>query len=151
MEIKHTTRLILLSLFVAWCFDQLFWRKAPGISFFIFVVLCLAGGALVTWWESFKPAKASLWLLLPVLFFATVTFIRQEPFTTAISIVIVLGAMVVMALTWGGGKWLGYSLSDYVMGGLRLAGSALARPIGTLFRKAPLPPTSLGEFFNIWR
>lgn len=142
MEIKHTTRLILLSVLVAWCFDQLFWQKAPGISFFIFVVLCLVGGVMITWWEGFKPARASLWLLLPVLFFAAVTFIRQEPFTTAISIVIVLGAMVVLALTWRGGQWLRYSLSDYVMGGLRLAGSALARPIGTLFRKAPLPSTS---------
>ena len=139
MEIKHTTRLILLSLFVAWCFDQLFWQKAPGISFFLFVVLCLAGGALITWWEGFRPARTSLWLLLPVLFFAAVTFIRQEPFTNAVSIVIVLGAMVVLALTWRGGQWLRYSLSDYIMGGLRLSGSALARPTGILFRKAPLP------------
>ena len=142
MEIKHTTRLIVLSLFVAWCFDQLFWKKAPGISFFIFVVLCLAGGALITWWEGYKPAKTSLWLLLPVLFFAAVTFIRQEPFTDAASIVIVLGAMVVLALTWRGGQWLRYSLSDYVMGGLRLSGSALGRPAGILFRKAPAPTAS---------
>jgi hypothetical protein len=145
MEIKHTTRLILLSLFVAWCFDQLFWQKAPGISFSIFVGLCLAGGALVTWWEGFKPAKTSLWLLLPVLFFAVVTFIRQEPFTTFISMVVVLGAMVVLALTWRGGQWLRYSLSDYVIGGLRLSGSALARPIGVLFRKASPPSPSEGE------
>jgi hypothetical protein len=143
MELKHSTRLIVLSLFVAWCFDQLFWKKAPGISFFIFVVLCLVGGGLITWWEGFKPAKTSLWLLLPVLFFAAVTFIRQEPFTTAVSIVIVLGAMVVLALTWRGGQWLRYSLSDYVMGGLRLSGSALARPTGVLFRKAA--PVSAGE------
>ena len=144
MEIKHTTRLILLSLFVAWCFDQLFWQKAPGISFFLFVVLCLVGGALITWWEDFKPAKTSLWLLLPVLFFAGVTFVRMEPFTNAVSIVIVLGAMVVLALTWRGGQWLRYSLSDYVMGGLRLSGSALARPTGVLFRKAPQPSNSEG-------
>ena len=142
MEIKHTTRLILLSVFVAWCFDQLFWQKAPGISFFIFVGLCLVGGALVTWWEGFKPAKTSLWMLPPVLFFAAVTFLRQEPFTNFISIVVVLGAMVVLALTWRGGRWLRYSLSDYVMGGLRLSGSALARPIGVLFRKATPPSNS---------
>ncbi len=135
MEIKHTTRLILVSIFVAWCFDQLFWRKPPGISFFIFVVLCLVGGALIGWWERLKPAHSSLWLVLPVLFFAAVTFIRQEPFTNAVSVLIVLGAMALLALTWRGGQWLRYSLSDYVMGGLRLAGSALARPTGVLFKK----------------
>jgi hypothetical protein len=129
---------------VAWCFDQLFWKKAPGISFFIFVVLCLVGGGLITWWEGFKPAKTAVWLLLPVLFFAAVTFIRQEPFTTAVSIVMVLGAMVVLALTWRGGQWLRYSLSDYVMGGLRLSGSALARPTGVLFKKASPPPSGEG-------
>ena len=144
MELKHSTRLILLSVCVAWCFDQLFWKKAPGISFFIFVVLCLVGGGLITWWEGFKPAKTSLWLLLPVLFFAAVTFIRQEPFTTAVSIMMVLGAMVVLALTWRGGQWLRYSLSDYVMGGLRLSGSALARPTGVLFKKAAPPPAVEG-------
>ncbi len=141
MELKHTTRLILLSVCVAWCFDQLFWQKAPGISFFIFVVLCLVGGGLITWWEGFKAAATSLWLLLPVLFFAAVTFIRQEPFTTAVSVVMVLGAMVVLALTWRGGQWLRYSLSDYVMGGLRLSGSALARPTGVLFKKTAPPPS----------
>jgi hypothetical protein len=139
MELKHSTRLIVLSLFVAWCFDQLFWKKAPGISFFIFVVLCLVGGGLITWWEGIKPAKTALWLLLPVLFFAAVTFIRQEPFTTAVSVVMVLGAMVVLALSWRGGQWLRYSLSDYVMGGLRLSGSALARPTGVLFKKTAPP------------
>jgi len=142
MELKHSTRLIVLSVLVAWCFDQLFWKKAPGISFFIFVALCLVGGGLITWWEGFRPAKTAVWLLLPVLFFAVITFIRQEPFTTAVSIVIVLGAMVVLALTWRGGQWLRYSLSDYFMGGLHLAGSALARPTGVLFKKAAPPLAS---------
>jgi hypothetical protein len=135
MPLKYTTRLILTALFIAWCFDQLFWKKAPGISFFVFVVLCLLGGALLTWWEKRRPVPASLVLLAPVLFFATVTFVRQEPFTIFISLSITLTAMMVLALTWLGGKWLKYSMSDYLVGFLRLAGSALARPVGVLFRK----------------
>lgn len=135
MPIKHTTRLSLLALFAAWCFDQLFWKKEPGINFLLFVLICLAAGALLTWWEKRRPAPASLILLAPVLFFAAVTFIRQEPFTTFISIAITLTAMAVLALTWLGGKWLDYSLSDYFLGFLRLSGSALARPVGVLFRK----------------
>ena len=126
--IRHSTRLALVSLAVAWGFDQLFWRHSMGISFFIFVLLCLLGGALITWWEGLRPAWRSLILLAPALFFAAMTFIREEPFTLGLSFLLALASLGVLALTWLGGQWPWYSLSDYVMGFLRLASSALARP-----------------------
>ena len=132
MTVKHATRILLFSLLVAWCFDQLFWQKPPGINFFIFVVLCLLAGALITWWEGEKPAGVSLLIVPVVLYFAAVTFLRQEPFTQALSVVLVLGALMVLVITWLGGKWLNYSLSDYFMGVIHLMGSALARPVSIL-------------------
>jgi hypothetical protein len=133
LSIKHVTRLSLVALAVALSFDLLFWRRNPGISFLVFVILCLAGGALVTWWEGFRPARSSLLLLVPILFFSTITFVRIEPATLFTSFLLVLTCMSVLALTWRGGKWTLYSLSDYVMGFLRLAGSALARPVLLFF------------------
>jgi len=132
MTVKHATHISLLSLLVAWCFDQLFWQKPPGVSFFIFVVLCLLAGALITRWEGLRPAGASLLILPVVLFFAAVTFLRQEPFTLALGVLLVMGALMVLAVTWLGGKWLRYSLSDYFMGFIHLMGSALARPVSIL-------------------
>ena len=136
MTVKHATRISLLSLLVAWGFDQLFWQKPLGVSFFIFVVLCLLAGALITRWESLRPAVASLLILPVVLFFAVVTFLRQEPFTQVLSVLLVMGALMVLAITWLGGKWLRYSLSDYFMGFIYLMGSALARPVSILFGRA---------------
>ncbi len=138
--IKHVTRLSLISLAVAWGFDLLFWGKAPGISFFIFVILVLLAGALVTWWEGFKPALSSLVLLVPVFFFGAITFIRSEPFTFFVSFLLVLSCLAILTMTWRGGKWMHYGLVDYFMGTFRLAGSALSRPV-LMFIKRRLPVT----------
>ena len=132
MTVKHATRILLISLVVAWLFDQLFWQKPIGVNFFIFVALCLLAGALITREEGEKPAGASLLIVPVVLYFATVTFLRQEPFTLALSVMLVLGALMVLVITWLGGKWLNYSLSDYFMGVIHLMGSALARPVSIL-------------------
>ena len=132
MTVKHATRILLLSLLVAWCFDQLFWQKPIGINFFIFVALCLLAGALITRGEGERPAGTSLLIVPVVLYFAAVTFLRQEPFTQALSVVLVMGALMVLVITWLGGKWLNYSLSDYFMGVIHLMGSALARPVSIL-------------------
>jgi hypothetical protein len=41
---KNLSRFWLVVLALAWGFDFLFWKKTPGISFPIFVILSLAGG-----------------------------------------------------------------------------------------------------------
>jgi hypothetical protein len=136
MELKYITRIGWTALVVAWFFDFLFWQKTPGISFFIFVVICLAAGGLLSWWEGVRPAKISLLLALPALGFAAMTFMRQEPFTIFVNFVLALGCLTLMVLTWLGGKWLNYSLSDYVVGFFRLAISALSRGTRLFYRPA---------------
>ena len=144
--IKHTSRLIVLSLGIAVAFDQLFWKKNPGLSFLVFVILCLLGGILLSVWEKRRPANTSLLLLAPILFFASVLAFRREPFTAALSLLLTLGAMMLLALTWQGGQWWRYSLSDTFVGFFRLAGSALARPIASLgARSVPLEPEAEGQ------
>jgi hypothetical protein len=136
MEIKHSTRIAWSALIVAWIFDFLFWSKIPGISFFIFVVICLAAGALLTWWEGLRPAKTSLVLAVPALYFAAITFVRQEPFTRFVNLVLALGCLTLMVLTWRGGKWLNYSLSDYVLGAFKLLISSISGGVRIFYRNA---------------
>jgi len=125
----HSTRLWLTALFVAWAFDFLFWEKAPGISFAIFMALCLGGGFFLAWRERIWPALCSLWLLLPLGFFAVMTFVRAEPFTTFVNYLFTLVLMAMLAHTFRGGHWLAYSLSDYAQGLVRLSTNALIRPL----------------------
>jgi hypothetical protein len=136
MELKHITHIGWTALVVAWFFDFLFWQKAPGISFFIFVLICLAAGGLLSWWEGVHPAKNSLLLAIPALYFAAMTFIRLEPFTRFVNFALALGCLTLMVLSWRGGKWLNYSLSDYVVGSFRLVISALSRGAMVFYRKA---------------
>ncbi len=150
MPLKHLTRLGLTAFFLAWCFDQLFWQKLPGISFFIFIALCLSAGVMLTLGERIKPAPASLLLLAPVLFLAAMTFLRQEAFTLAVDYALALAGMALLAVTWLGGRWWQYSLSDYLINSLRLLGGVLARPVQAWFPGAPVPgsppPASPGFF-----
>jgi len=128
MQLKHVTRLGFSAFFLAWCFDQLFWQKAPGISFFIFVLLCLGAGIALTWGEKLRPAVNSLLLVIPILFFAGMTFLRQEPFTLLVDYGLALGCMLLLSLTWLGGRWWRYSLSDYIANALRWVGDVLVKP-----------------------
>jgi hypothetical protein len=123
--LKHAKWIGLTALGVAWVFDFLFWKKQPGVSFAIFVILCLAAGLSLALGEGRRPSLASLALILPTIFFAVMSFIRAEPFTLAFSYLLALGLMALTALTFLGGRWFLYSIPDYVSGFFKLAGSAL--------------------------
>ncbi len=81
MSRDQSLRLGITAIVVGWCFDLLFWGKAPGISFFIYVALCLGAGVFLTWKEKTSFKTASLALFAPALFFAWMTFVRLEHFT----------------------------------------------------------------------
>ena len=129
---KRTNVLWITGLVLGWFFDFLFWKANAGINFAIYVLLCLAGGFLVLRLNGLRPSWKALVMIIPILFFAPMTFIRQEPLSLFLSVVATLGAMGVLAVTFLGGRWAEYSLSDYVVNAFRLAGSMIARPI--LFR-----------------
>ena len=73
--------LLPVALLLGLCFDLLFWGKTPGISFFIFVILCLVSGFFLIKADHLRPAKASWLLIIPILFLAVMSFIRKEPLT----------------------------------------------------------------------
>jgi hypothetical protein len=126
----NSNRLWIVAIALGWLFDFLFWEHEPGINFAIYVVFCLAGGAYILLGvEKTKPARDSLWLLIPILFFATVTFVRAEPMTTFLSHFLTLFLLGVFAITFVGGRWVWYGLWDYVTGLLRLGGNMLVKPL----------------------
>ncbi len=130
--LKNPSRVLWTSLVVAWFFDFLFWDKSPGISFAIFVGIALLAGLILARGEKTPLAWKSGWLLVPIVFFAVGTFLRREPFTTFTNYLLALVLMGVFAHTFRGGRWLNYSLSDYVAALFYLALSALAKPIQVL-------------------
>ncbi len=126
---KRNNLLWITALLLGWSFDFLFWKHAQGLNFAIYVVLCLAGGFLVLGRNGLKPARRSLLLLIPILFFTFATLIRQEQLSQFLSFIISLGMMSLLAVTYLGGGWPWYNLPDYVARFAGLAGSLLARPL----------------------
>ena len=139
---KRTNILWITALLLGWFFDFLFWKQPLGLNFAIYVLLCLAGGLLVLRRNELRPAWKSLLLLIPILLFAFISFLRQEPLSLFLAVVVTLGSMGLLAVSFLGGRWPFYSLTDYVVQSFRLAGSLLARPILFLVetRQAGVPP-----------
>jgi hypothetical protein len=129
VRMKRTNILWITALVLGWLFDFLFWKHAPGINFAIYVVLCLTGGFLVLMLNGIRPLWKSLILLVPILFFAAMTFIRQEQMSLFLAYAFTLGLMALLTQSYLGGRWLKYSLSDYVTNFFKMLGSAIARPI----------------------
>ena len=115
---------------LGWFFDFLFWKKAPGINFAIYVLLCLGTGYLLLYADGHKPARRTLWLLLPIALSTLITFVRLESMTVFLATATTLTLMIVYTLTYTGGRWLRYSLSDYGAGLFRLLGSMISSPLG---------------------
>jgi hypothetical protein len=126
---KRTYILWIVALVLGWLFDFLFWKHAQGINFAIYAIMCLGGGLLVLGLNGLKPSWKSLLLLVPILFFTIMTFIRQEPLSIFLAFSFTLALMGVLTATYLGGRWLWYSLSDYVVNYVKLAGSMIARPV----------------------
>jgi len=127
---SNPNRFLWTVLALGWAFDFLFWKKAPGVNFVIYVVLCLAAGILLLRADGYHPTRNTLLLLPLIAFFAVATFIRLEPMTVFLSIVLTLFLMGLFAMSYLGGRWPQYSLLDYLSGYLKLAGSMIARPFG---------------------
>jgi hypothetical protein len=141
---KRPNVLWITALVLGWCFDFLFWKHAPGISFAIYVALCLAGGFLVLTREGIRPGWQALLLLLPIGFFAAMTFVRQESLSQFLAYGFTLGLMGVLVVSYLGGRWPWYGLFDYLANFFKLAGSMLARGLSFLLENRK-PAAAEGE------
>ena len=124
---NRSKRIWIVALVLGWLFDLLFWKHSPGINFFIYVILCLAGGFLVLRMDGIKPATRSWILVIPILFFAVITFLRQETLSLFLAFVFCLYLMGVLVATYTGGRWSSFGLADHLVAFFRLAGGVLTK------------------------
>ena len=129
---KHPTRFAVIVLLLGWLFDFLFWGQSAGVNFAIFIALALSGGFGLLIANHQKPALKSLALIAPLLFFACVTFLRQEPLTAFLAYTFALFSLGVLAVTYLGGRWMQYSLLDYFLKLAQLVGNLLGLPANFL-------------------
>ena len=143
---SNPTRFLWTVIALGWAFDFLFWKKAPGINFALYVVLCVLVGFTLLRADGHRPTRNTLLLLPLIAAFAIMTFMRQEPMTIALSVGFTLFLMGLFAISFLGGRWLSYNVLDYLKGFLHLLGSMIARPLG--FSAEVKRETSLKEEQN---
>ncbi|MGH2812384.1 MAG: DUF4153 domain-containing protein [Actinomycetota bacterium] len=128
-EAKPTTTDIVwpVALVAAWSFDFLFWDKAPGISFPIFVLIILGCGYVVARSTSARISSSAKWLLLPVALFSLGSTLRAEPLTMVLDYLVTLALLGLAADTFAGGRWLRYRLPDYIVAFLHVGVAGIVR------------------------
>lgn len=127
---KQPYRLLIIVLLLGWAFDFLFWKKSAGVNFSIFTGLCLLGGLSWLLLGKLRPAAGSLWLFLPIPFFAVMTFVRQEPLTVFLAYTFTIISLGLLTVTYLGGRWMHYGLADLFKKSVLLIGSMIARVPG---------------------
>jgi hypothetical protein len=125
----NPNKLWIVAFALGWLVDFLFWKKSPGVNFAIFAFTCLLAAFYLLLSDGLRPRPASLILILPFGFFAAATCIRAEPMTVFLAVTFTLLTMTMLALTYLGGRWYLYTLTDYLAKSLQLFGSMIARPI----------------------
>lgn len=144
----HPQRFWLVAFFVAWSADFLFWGKAPGISFLIFIVLMLLGGYLLARWENKRPARLSLVLSGLVLALAAVIMLRSEPFTRFINGFMALACLGLLVRTFRTGGWIHLRIRDYVIIALELVFAGLGRAVSLPLAPPDRPGGARGFLFR---
>ena len=126
---KHPYRLVLTVLILGYISDYLFWKQGIGINFAIFAVLTLLAGFGLLYFSGDKPAKMSMLLLIPFVFFAIMSFCRREPLTQFLTYTSCLFAIGILAVSYTGGQWIRYNLLDYIEKASLLVASLVVRPV----------------------
>lgn len=122
-------RIGFVSIALGWFWDFLFWDRTPGISFAIYIALCILAGLFLLYSNKQKPSLKIMGLLIPIVVFSGFTFIRQEPFSLLLSIGCSLLLLQIMAMSLFQADWLSYGFVDYLIGIIRFWQSVIVHPI----------------------
>ncbi len=120
--------LLPVSIIIGVIFDLLFWEKAPGISFPIFVLLCIISGFYLIKAAGKKPANINYLLAAVAIVFSLMTFARREPFTIFLGFSITLLSMALLAASYISGRWIKFNLIEHIASFFHLAGGMIALP-----------------------
>lgn len=136
MQIQSPPRLLLVGLGLGWAFDALFYGRSLGLSVLLFVLLMLGALVSLSRIEGVRFARRNLWILLPLLFFATMVFVRANTVLTVLNVFAVICLLLLLFFFFAADNLERLGLFGYPVI-LLLAG------IHTLTRAAPVVSGSM--------
>jgi hypothetical protein len=128
VHLQAPLRVLQVALILGWIADLFFYNKYPGISVPLFVLLILGSLFVLGRMEGVRPAWANLWLVAPLLFFATMVFVRENATLTFLNLCAVFVLLCVIVFFYSGDRVYKLSLLGYPAVLLVTLGHLLARP-----------------------
>ena len=125
---KSPSAFLAAGVILGWGVDLLFWKKSPGISIAIWIILALAGLFLLARNEKTRHNKFSLLLALGITLMAGMTVLRMEGFTRFMNTSLALGGLILLAATFTNGHWFYYRVVDYFLPTIVTVFGGLGRP-----------------------
>jgi hypothetical protein len=126
LALKSPVRVGLTALALGWFGDILFYNKLPGISVLLFVISLLVVLFGLGKLEKTQPVLRNLWIIVPLLFFATMVFIRANGTLTFLNIMAVMGLLALLVFFYAAGKIERLTLLDYPLILLITSGRVMA-------------------------
>ena len=127
-RIKLPSFTLLVALALGWSVDLFFYGKALGISVPLFVLLLTIALFGLSWLEGVRLAWCNLWLLVPLIFFATMVFVRANPFVTLLNVGVSLVLLGLIAHFYAAGQVERLGLVGYPIVLLLTMANALTQP-----------------------
>jgi hypothetical protein len=122
-------RILLGGLLLGASVDLLFYGKALGISFPIWVLGLLAVLFWLSRGEDVVPAWSNLWIVAPLIFYAVMVCVRASPTLTALNVVTSLALLGLIAFYFAGDRLADLPLLGFPLVWLYTGLAAAARPV----------------------
>jgi hypothetical protein len=103
-----------VSLVLGLLFDYFFYGKIPGIAFPLYVVLIIVGFFAIANFFKKQISKEVLWLLVPLIFFSAMVFVRSSDLLTFLNVVASLLLLFIIAEVSLGKKVKDFLIEDYI-------------------------------------
>ncbi len=121
---------LLAALGLGLCAEVFFDGPAPGIAFPLFVVLFLSTLGALGGREGWQRARPNAWLLVPLLFFAGMVFVRANAFLTTLNVLASGLLLLLVTHFWAAGRVERLGLWSYPLTALGALVDALLLPVG---------------------
>lgn len=103
-----------VSLVLGLLFDYSFYGKIPGIAFPLYVMLVVAGLFAIAHFFKKQINKEVLWLLIPLILFSAMVFVRSSDLLTFLNVVASLLLLLVITEVSLGEKVKHFVIGDYI-------------------------------------
>jgi hypothetical protein len=112
---QSSVRLAIIAGFLGLAVEILFFDHRVGISFLIWACLSLGGLLLAASLHGIRIQARDLPLFAAILFFAAMVFLRRDPFTVLLDVLLTLLLFGVLVQSFRSGNWLDYGAVEYAV------------------------------------